>query len=98
MPDTIDSAGTHPETPEMRLVVKVTDAHPDLHAALLPIPVRKRAERMRTLALIGLTVLAGRQPAAVLSVPGATSVPAASPAEPDLADRRKQLIARLRSA
>ena len=97
-PDTLDSAHTQPETPELRLVVKVTDAHPDLHAALLPIPVRKRAERMRSLALLGLAVLAGRQPAAVLSVPAATPAPPASPAEPDLADRRQQLLARLRSA
>jgi hypothetical protein len=77
---------------DMRVVVKVTAAHPDLHEALQPIPVRKRAERIRTLALIGLTVLAnGRQPVA------SVSAAPPSPTEPALDDRRKRLISRLKT-
>lgn len=38
----------------MRIVVIVTEGHPELYRDLLTIPIRQRAERMRTLASMGL--------------------------------------------
>lgn len=38
----------------IRIVVNVSEGNPELYRDLLTIPIRQRAERMRTLASIGL--------------------------------------------
>jgi hypothetical protein len=83
----------------MRIVVQVTAAHPDLREALSAIPVRSRAERLRTLAQVGLVAISSRSTQADTRGAGMTTPPdAGSAEEPALQDRRQRLIARLRKS
>lgn len=43
----------------IRIVLAVTEASPELYAALEKVPARLRAERVRALATIGLLIAAG---------------------------------------
>jgi hypothetical protein len=93
-----DAAAAAAPNADMRVVVQVAAAsHPDLHDALLTVPVRRRAERMRMLAVIGLTVLAGQQHGPAVAM----ASPPAAPAEPApnhaLDERRQRLLGRLRT-
>lgn len=38
----------------MRIVVKVSEGHPEVYQDLLSIPAKQRAERLRSLAMMGL--------------------------------------------
>lgn len=38
----------------MRVVVKVSEGHPEVYQDLLSIPAKQRAERLRSLAMMGL--------------------------------------------
>jgi len=70
-----------------RVVVSVGPAQPELQAALAPLPARARAERLRQLALVGLSTLH--------SGPTAPTVaPAAQPPEAPsgLEQRRERLL------
>ena len=46
----------------LRIVLTVSEVSPELYAALEPVPARLRAERVRTLATIGLAAMGGGQP------------------------------------
>lgn len=43
----------------IRIVLTVTQASPELYAALQAVPARLRAERVRTLATLGLVIASG---------------------------------------
>lgn len=43
----------------LRIVLTVTEANPELYAALQAVSTRHRAERVRTLATLGLATLSG---------------------------------------
>ena len=70
-----------------RVVVSVGPAQPELQAALAPLPARARAERLRQLALVGLSTLHSAPTAPMLA-------PAAQSAEPPsgLEQRRERLL------
>jgi hypothetical protein len=53
--------------PRWRVVVSVGPAQPELRAALAPLPPRARAERLRQLALVGLSTLHGAATAAMVA-------------------------------
>lgn len=67
-----------------RIVVRIGASHPELRAALLPLPTRARAERLRQLALLGLHCLRASTP-----IP---TVPPEPPATPDVTARRARLM------
>ena len=46
----------------LRIVLTVSEVSPELYAALEQVPARLRAERVRTLATIGLAAMGGGQP------------------------------------
>ncbi len=48
--------------PSLRMLLTIPEAHKELYEAIESIPVRHRAERIRTLAAIGLASLRGRAP------------------------------------
>jgi hypothetical protein len=58
-----------------RVVVSVGPAQPELRAALAPLPPRARAERLRQLALVGLSTLHGAATAPMLAPPAQTAEP-----------------------
>jgi hypothetical protein len=70
-----------------RVVVSVGPAQPELRAALALLPPRARAERLRQLALVGLSTLRGGATAAM-------GAPAAQAPEPQsgLDQRRERLL------
>ena len=71
-----------------RVVVSVGPAQPELRAALAPLPPRARAERLRQLALVGLSSLHGAPTAPMLA-------PAAQPPEaPSGLDQRRERLLR----
>jgi len=43
----------------IRIVLTITEASPELYAALRDVPSRQRAERVRTLATLGLAAVGG---------------------------------------
>ncbi|GLW61515.1 hypothetical protein Hthe01_18640 [Hydrogenophilus thermoluteolus] len=53
----------------IRIVLTVTEANPELYAALKEVPSRLRAERVRTLATLGLATIAGSVKPSVACAP-----------------------------
>jgi hypothetical protein len=70
--------------PRWRIVVQIGAGQPELRAALIELPARARAERLRQLALLGLCSL-GKSPA---MAPG--EVPRES--DPGVTARRERLL------
>jgi hypothetical protein len=66
------------------MLLTIPEAHAELYEAIESIPARHRAERIRTLATIGLASLRGRvaAPAAVAESISAITTPAPEPAAP----------------
>ena len=63
--------------PEMRITINYFEGYPELQADLSVFPLRARAERMRMLASLGLSVLSGGK--AINKAPAATPVQEATP-------------------
>lgn len=80
---------------ELRIVVVVGDAHPELKAAMAALPVRARAERIRHLAGLGLAGVWGRggeyPPATTIPDVPATFPKQAGPTASGIAPRPKKL-------
>ncbi|MDP1573053.1 MAG: hypothetical protein Q8M09_08010 [Pseudomonadota bacterium] len=60
----------------IRIVLTVSEASPELYAALIQVPERLRAERVRTLSTIGLVALNGGQMLIHKPAPGDDAVSA----------------------
>jgi hypothetical protein len=76
----------------INLYVSIHAGCPELHADLIGVPRRLRAERLRTLATLGLTGVRGGVSAAART----TGDPASAPADPQHA-RKVRLLERLGS-
>jgi len=76
---------------EINLYVSIHAGCPELHADLIGVPRRLRAERLRTLATLGLTGVRGG-----VSAARTTGDPASAPADPQHA-RKVRLLERLGS-
>jgi hypothetical protein len=63
--------------PEMRITINYFEGYPELQADLSVFPLRARAERMRMLASLGLSVLNGGRP--IKKAPAVTPDQAATP-------------------
>ena len=63
--------------PEMRITINYFEGYPELQADLSAFPLRARAERMRMLASLGLSVLNGGR--AINNAPAATNVQKSTP-------------------
>ena len=75
------------------MVVSVGAAQPELRAALAPLPPRARAERLRQLALVGLSALRGAATAAMVAPAGQAPEPPSG-----LDQRRERLLHSLAAA
>ena len=81
-------------TKSIRIVLTVSEVSPELYAALVQVPERLRAERVRTLSTIGLlTMNGGFSPkAAVADMPVGTAPETAASSKPSKAlDAAKRL-------
>jgi len=73
--------------PRWRVVVSVGPAQPELRAALALLPPRARAERLRQLALIGLSTLRSAPSAPMVAPPAQAPEP-----QSGLDQRRERLL------
>ena len=86
----------------LRVQVRVSAGlHPELFATLAPIGLRGRADRLRQLALLGLSgqrVASGEQSLPVSGPAGVLAEPAAEQRDPALAARRARVLGALNMA
>lgn len=77
--------------PSLRMLLTIPDAHCELYQEIEKVPTRHRAERMRTLAAIGLATLRGGvAPSQGEPVGGAVATSSDKTPVPTAADSRKR--------
>lgn len=75
---------------ELRVIVKISDGHPELRDALLKVPPRARAERLRHLALSGIAASIGHVTSTNAFAP--TPTPKTNPSVDDTKERRRERL------